>query len=113
LNDWNVRATFPELKPMTPDEIAFIASIKANPEDDMPRLVFADWLEENGQSERAEFIRVSIEAMRVFNSGDHNGEVSPENCVTCQKYDALRKREKELRRDDYGWQIEHFGHPWC
>ena len=37
---------------------AFLADIAANPEDDAPRLVFADWLEENGEPERALFIRV-------------------------------------------------------
>ena len=35
-----------------------LAAIKANPADDLPRLVAADWLEENGESERAEFVRV-------------------------------------------------------
>jgi uncharacterized protein (TIGR02996 family) len=38
-------------------EEAFLADIVDRPEDDGPRLVYADWLEENGQPERAEFIR--------------------------------------------------------
>ena len=37
---------------------ALLSAIVANPDDDLPRLVFADWLEENGEPERAEFIRV-------------------------------------------------------
>ena len=40
---------------------AFLATILENPDDDAPRLVFADWLDEHGDSERAEFIRVQIE----------------------------------------------------
>jgi uncharacterized protein (TIGR02996 family) len=36
----------------------------ANPEDDLPRLVYADWIEENGQPERAAFIRSQIELSR-------------------------------------------------
>jgi len=36
---------------------AFLAAIIANPDDDLPRLVFADWLEEHDDSLRAEFIR--------------------------------------------------------
>ena len=36
----------------------FLAAIKANPADDLPRLVAADWLEENGEPERAWFVRV-------------------------------------------------------
>lgn len=39
------------------DEKAFLAAIKASPADDLPRLVFADWLDEHGQDERAAFIR--------------------------------------------------------
>jgi uncharacterized protein (TIGR02996 family) len=38
-----------------------LAAILANPQEDTPRLVFADYLEENDQPERAEFIRVQIE----------------------------------------------------
>jgi uncharacterized protein (TIGR02996 family) len=36
---------------------AFMADIVANPDDDTPRLVYADWLEDNGDPERAAFIR--------------------------------------------------------
>src|SRR5437762_553507 len=43
------------------DERAFIETIREHPEDDGPRLVYADWLEERGDCERAEFIRVQIE----------------------------------------------------
>src|SRR5438046_849825 len=45
---------------MTHDE-AFLADIREHPDDDVPRLVYADWLDENGQSDRAELIRVQIE----------------------------------------------------
>jgi uncharacterized protein (TIGR02996 family) len=46
------------------DRDALHASICANPDDDTPRLVFADWLDENGESKRAAFIRASIEEFR-------------------------------------------------
>jgi uncharacterized protein (TIGR02996 family) len=38
-----------------------LAYILAHPDDLTPRLVYADWLEEHGETERAEFIRVQIE----------------------------------------------------
>src|SRR5579883_578433 len=44
---------------------SLLAAVIANPEDDVLRLAFADWFEENGQSERAEFIRVQIERARL------------------------------------------------
>lgn len=43
------------------DREQFLKTIIANPEDDIPRLVFADWLEEHGQTDRAEFIRLQCE----------------------------------------------------
>ncbi|AMV25488.1 hypothetical protein VT84_13905 [Gemmata sp. SH-PL17] len=39
---------------------AFIARICAEPDEDSHRLVFADWLDEHGEPERAEFIRLQI-----------------------------------------------------
>ena len=39
----------------------FLESILAHPDDDAARLVFADWLEEQGDGARAEFIRVQLE----------------------------------------------------
>jgi uncharacterized protein (TIGR02996 family) len=43
----------------------FLADIVANIDDDTPRLVYADWLTENGQDDRAEFIRVQVERARL------------------------------------------------
>ncbi len=47
------------------DEGDFLAAIIAQPEDDTVRLVFADWLQEHGQPERAEFIRLQIRQART------------------------------------------------
>jgi uncharacterized protein (TIGR02996 family) len=43
---------------------AFLEEIRAHPHDDAPRLIYADWLEEHGQPERADFIRVQCELAR-------------------------------------------------
>lgn len=43
-----------------PDWAAFLAAIRADPKDDTARLVVADWLDEHGEGERAEFIRVQV-----------------------------------------------------
>jgi uncharacterized protein (TIGR02996 family) len=57
------------------DGDALIRSILANPSDDAPRLVYADWLEEHGRAEYAEFIRVQVElAGRGFGGGLHTDE---------------------------------------
>lgn len=47
---------------MTSDGEALRRVICEQPAEDTPRLVYADWLEENGQSARAEFIRLQCEA---------------------------------------------------
>jgi uncharacterized protein (TIGR02996 family) len=47
------------------DEEALLAAIAAQPEEDTPRLAYADWLDEHGDHIRAEFIRVQIEIARV------------------------------------------------
>jgi uncharacterized protein (TIGR02996 family) len=43
----------------------FLAAICENPDDDTPRLVLADWLEERDQLERAAFIRAQVELART------------------------------------------------
>ncbi|MCI0701308.1 MAG: TIGR02996 domain-containing protein [Planctomycetia bacterium] len=47
---------------MTSDGEALFRAICENPADDTARLVYADWLQENGQVERADFIRLQCEA---------------------------------------------------
>jgi uncharacterized protein (TIGR02996 family) len=50
------------------EDINFIRMIAANPDDDAPRLIYADYLDETGdplKMARAEFIRVQIEKYRA------------------------------------------------
>lgn len=48
-----------------------LATIIAEPDEDVHRLKFADWCDENGRPERAEFVRVQVELART-----------PENLIT-------------------------------
>lgn len=48
-----------------PEYRGLLAAVKAAPADDLPRKVLADWLEENGEQERAEFIRVQVELAKA------------------------------------------------
>jgi uncharacterized protein (TIGR02996 family) len=45
---------------MDAEERALLAAIIAHPDEDTPRLMYADWLQEHDRPERAEFIRLSI-----------------------------------------------------
>ncbi len=40
----------------------FLNAINADPDDDVPRLIYADWLDDQGEPERAEFIRIQCRA---------------------------------------------------
>src|SRR5262249_23712761 len=46
-------------------EASLLHAICENPDDDTPRLVYSDWLEEHGELARAEFIRLQIELARM------------------------------------------------
>ena len=76
-------------------EEAFLADIIANPDDDAPRLIYADWLEEHGDEARAEFIRVQCEKARIVCWHD------PE------RWDRLHDRELALFQEHQtAWQAE-------
>lgn len=45
---------------MGTDDEPFLRRIRAFPDDDGPRLIYADWLDERGDPDRAAFIRVQI-----------------------------------------------------
>jgi uncharacterized protein (TIGR02996 family) len=66
----------------------FLQSIIEAPDDDAPRLAYSDWLEDNGEPARAEFIRVQCRLAAL--DEDH-----PERR-------ELRRREYELLADHWG-----------
>jgi uncharacterized protein (TIGR02996 family) len=88
---------------MTDRERGFLDAVLADPRDDFPRLVMADWLEEEGRAERAEFIRVQVElaALQCLcknRDGTFNGA-----CAVCNS-NELRRREREgLARNSRQW----------
>jgi uncharacterized protein (TIGR02996 family) len=58
-------------------EAALLEDVRDNPLDDGPRLVLADWLEDDGRPERAELIRAHCELARL--RPEHRGVVVPQN----------------------------------
>ncbi len=46
------------------DGDALLRAILVQPDEDTPRLVYADWLQENGEPERAEYIRLQVQLAR-------------------------------------------------
>jgi uncharacterized protein (TIGR02996 family) len=68
-------------------EEGFVQAICEAPDDDTPRLISADWLEENGQPERAEFIRVQCRLGRM-DEGD------PGRPALLQREQALLRKNR-------------------
>lgn len=91
--------------PAAMDEQAFIAEALAAPDDDAPRLVWADWLEEHGDP-RAELIRTQCELAKIPGRGWRKTELEDvETRLLRDHYEAwvrpLRKlgaTSVELRR---------------
>lgn len=79
---------------MTGEESALVRQILTRPADDTPRLVYADWLDEHDQADRAEFIRMSVEANRSTAPCYHD-LTRPPGCPTC----ALHIRADALARE--------------
>jgi uncharacterized protein (TIGR02996 family) len=55
-------------------DFAFLREIVAHPDDDAPRLIYADWLEEHGDP-RGEFIRLQCELARLPDGGPQRGRL--------------------------------------
>jgi uncharacterized protein (TIGR02996 family) len=55
---------------LLPGHEPFLKTIVENPEDDTPRLAYADWLDESGDEDRAEFIRLQIAGAAELPEGD-------------------------------------------
>ena len=76
------------------DRDALLRAIGEQPEEDTPRLMYADWLEENGDPERADFVRNQVELARAG-----PGEIYP--CVRKNVYhltNHVRAWKAELPR---------------
>jgi uncharacterized protein (TIGR02996 family) len=73
------------------DDPTFLKAILAAPEDDALRLVYADWLQENGQPERAEFIRAECEQATI-----HSDPTVGPNRWDNPRFWELQERVSEL-----------------
>src|SRR5829696_3648603 len=60
-----------------------LKAVCENPDDDTPRLVFADWLQEHDEEERAEFIRLQVRHAELLRHA-------------VQDADGLARRAREL-----------------
>jgi uncharacterized protein (TIGR02996 family) len=71
---------------------AFLRAIFDAPDDDTPRLVYADFLQENGEDDRAEFIRVQCELARGQDQWDERC-----NELQVREWELLDRLQPERR----------------
>ena len=98
-HEWDVRLfrySPPKGKPArkaSADQLALLRAVAAEPDDDNPRLAYADWLADNDQPDRGEFIRLQCDHARRLRAGE---------------LFAGEEREQELlaARGDF-WQAEY------
>jgi uncharacterized protein (TIGR02996 family) len=57
------------------DETAFLRAIRVSPDTDTPFLIYADWLEEQGQRPKAEYLRLECELARLANEQKRSGSL--------------------------------------
>lgn len=86
---------------MTTDYDQLLQSVLEAPEDDMPRLVMADWLEEHDQPEQAEFIRCQVEASQRLKVDKHDrkGLAMQERAIALHPKKALSLSSWLIRSD--------------
>jgi uncharacterized protein (TIGR02996 family) len=85
---------------MTHDE-AFLQDVLAHPGDDVPRLIYADWLEDQGQAERAEFIRAQCALAKLPRKDPRRPELEGVEFALLSLHDA--EWAGELTRLVRGW----------
>ena len=63
---------------MHPEADALLGAIFDHPDDDTPRLVYADWLQEHGHEDYAQFIRLSVQISRGHLRPDERAQLRQE-----------------------------------
>jgi uncharacterized protein (TIGR02996 family) len=94
------------------DELALLKAVAADPADDLPRLVYADWLDEHGRPERAEFIRLQVaneQPMTGWERGQTQSRI--EELTEAHRAAWLRELPRWVRKwyADRQWEHPSFG----
>ena len=111
-----------------PEWLALMAAIRDNLADDVPRLLAAEWIEEHGEHERAEFIRVQIELHNLrnhrkcrysrldncFDRRGNNSDTFNTGCDICREVASFRAglliKEEQLFNT---YKCQWFGESWA
>jgi uncharacterized protein (TIGR02996 family) len=85
------------------DETALLRAIAAHPDEDTPRLAYADWLDERDNHPRAAFIRGQIELATLKDDSPHRRELAFRCRQLLDEHERAWIDPPELAVYDYGW----------
>jgi len=74
-------------------ERAFFDRIRDEPGEDGPRLIFADWLDEDGQPDRAEFIRLQCALARLPEDDPRRPEIRERERILADEHKEIWKQK--------------------
>ena len=74
----------------SPERAGFVAALRANPDDEATRLIFADWLEEHGDAALAAFVRLQLADAAL----DHEDESPEARAIRSRHHDAVKQRHE-------------------
>lgn len=96
------RQLTPQLDEVFPEEASFVRALHTNWADRLPRLVYADWLEERSDP-RGELLRVDVELAK---SPRDDALLARRTCVleTVKDWFWMKLVGCDLPRNDWGWE---------
>src|SRR5206468_6443043 len=84
---WLGRAAGPVTEVTMNDGLLLLEAARQAPDEDGPRLAYADWCEERGDTDRATFIRLQLR------SEEHTSELQSRSDLVCRL--LLEKKKKK------------------
>jgi uncharacterized protein (TIGR02996 family) len=95
-------------------ETPLLTAVLENPDDDAPRLIYADWLDEEGRCDQAEFIRVQCKIAQMSHPGNRGVLMA----TKLPGGKRLRRKEHRERRECWaaltkrGGELLNIAHNW-
>jgi uncharacterized protein (TIGR02996 family) len=81
---------------------AFLDAIRDAPDDDAPRLIFADWLDDHGDGDRAAFLRAQVRLARLAPEGPDRLDLEDEADDLLRRHPEWAERLPEVAR---AWEL--------
>src|SRR5687768_10542598 len=81
------------------DEAAFLDALKVNPADDTTRLVYADWLDEQNESAKGQYLRAVVDLTQLAGGTVEYNDAAGRLYTACLQTDPLWRRAAGGRFD--------------